>query len=96
MVNALDLTTDAETVYDQATSNSYNKDSYMLTKDEVTILYKSLLCVKWCEHGKSGRRNIIRQLIQSQYEPPSSTEIFKVADTIEESDMFEDMVDQKV
>lgn len=97
MDNTVDMTTDPETVYDRVANNSYEGEySCMLTRDEVTALYISLLSIKWYEYDKSERRYIIRKLIQSQYEPPMSKEIFDVADTIKEYADLEDIVDQKV
>lgn len=65
-------------------------DEYMLTREEVTEMYKLLLYISWNKIDTQEHYEMIHKLVLSQYKPPNETEIFEIVDYLKDEGILAD------
>lgn len=65
-------------------------DEYMLTREEVTEMYKLLLYISWNKIDTQEHYEMIHKLVLSQYKPPNETEIFEIVDYLKDEGILGD------
>lgn len=81
---------DISNIYKQVLCSDSSYDEYMLTREEVTEIYKLLLYISWHKMSTQDRYEIINKLTLLQYKPPNSRELFEIVDHLQDEEILDD------